>query len=196
MKNFFDRNKNRSSKVGGHFFVRDEGLGTRDEMIRELARKLTAFEEFVDCVMVETTLRRGKFEAGAQVVKAHSSMILLRACTRDAELLVKLIRPRSEIKPACGCRIQTAEKIWRVFTASEVFDFAEDVGDRNPIHRFNPPIVPGLLILETICAETSANFIRLKFKNFITADEPLTMRGGVRFEICSGGVRKILGTLE
>ncbi|MBO4779664.1 MAG: hypothetical protein J5497_03405 [Selenomonadaceae bacterium] len=168
-------------------------------MIRDLARKLTAFVEFFDCVIIELTFRRGTFEAGAQVVKAHSSMILLRASSIDAELLVKLISPRREIRAALGCRIQSSEKIWRVFTASEIFDFVAAVGDKNRIHQLNPPIVPGLLILETLltCAEFSASdSIKLKFKNFITAGEPLILcGGGNRFEICSAGVRKVLITV-
>lgn len=169
-------------------------------MIRDLARKLAAFGEFVNCVITELIFRRGTFEAGAQVIKAHSSMALLRITSIDAELLVKLINPRHEIKAALGCRIQSSEKIWRVFTASEIFNFAEEVGDKNRIHQLNPPIVPGLLILETLlnCAEFSAsNPIKLKFKNFITADEPLILRGGGnQFAIDSAGVRKVLITVN
>ena len=169
-------------------------------MIRDLARRLAAFGEFVDCVMVELRFRRGTFDAGAQVVKAHSSMTLLRATSNDAELSVKLISPRREIKAALGSRIQSSEKIWRVFTVSEVLDFATAVGDQNKIHRLNPPIVPGLLILETLltCEQFSASdSIKLKFKNFITAGEPLILRGGGgRFEIDSAGEKKILITVE
>lgn len=169
-------------------------------MIRDLARKLTAFGEFVDCVIIELIFRRGTFEASAQVVKAHSSMALLRAASGDAELLVKLINPRREIRAALGCRIQSSEKIWRVFTASEIFDFVSAVGDNNRIHRLNPPIVPGLLILETLldCPPISASkSLKLKFKNFITAGEPLILRGGGnRFEIDSAGARKVLITVD
>ena len=165
-------------------------------MIRDLARKLTAFGEFVDCVIIELIFRRGTFEEGAQVVKAHSSMSLLRISSGDAELLVKLINPRHEIRAALCCRIQSSEKIWRVFTASEISDFAADVGDKNRIYRLNPPIVSALLILETLldCPPFSTSkSLRLKFKNFITAGEPLILRGGGNhFEIDSAGARKIL----
>ena len=164
-------------------------------MIRDLARKLAAFTEFVDCVLAEAEFRRGTFTSGAQVVKIHSAMAVVRATTSEAELTVKLIRPRSTITAAVGSRIQSSEKIWRVFTASEVFEFAEAVGDGNKIHKLNPPIVPGLLLLETLltCADFAAcQSIKLKFKNFITAGEPLTLQGfGGRFEIYSAGVRKV-----
>ena len=70
-----------------------------------------------------------------------------------------------------------------------------DVGDRNAIHRLNPPIVPGLLLLETIltCEEFAAcRFVKLKLKNFITSGEPLTLSEvGDGFEISGAGVRKV-----
>lgn len=169
-------------------------------MIRDLARKLTAFEEFVGGVTVELEFRRGTFEAGAQILKKHSAMALLRASSEDAQLLIKMIRPRREIRAALGCRIQAAEKIWRVFTASEILEFVSAVGDKNKIHRLNPPIVPGLLILETLLAWeefSSSRVIKLRFKNFITAGEPLSISGDGRdFEIYSAGVRKVSITIE
>lgn len=168
-------------------------------MIRDLARKLTAFEEFANCVITELKFQRGTFKAGAEILKVHTAMALLKVSSSKAELLVKLITPRNEIKAALGSRIQFSEKIWRVFTASEIFDFAEEVGDTNKIHHFNPPIVPGLLILETLitCAEFSeSKSLRLKFKNFITAGEPLSLYiSGNRFEIKSAGEKKVSGEM-
>ena len=165
-------------------------------MIRELAKKLSTFVEFVDFVIIELQFRRGIFEAGAQVLKRHSSMALLQVSSPEAELIVKMIRPRKEIAAAHGCRIQSSEKIWRVFTASEVLTFAEAVDDKNPIHQLKPPIVPALLILETICAEVTTDFIKLRFKNFITAGEPLSLQvNGNRLEILSAGVRKVVGVI-
>ena len=166
-------------------------------MIRELAKKLSAFAEVADFVIIELQFKRGTFEAGAQVVKEHSSMVLLRASSAEAELVVKMIRPRKEITAAVGSRIQSSERIWRVFTASEVLDFVAAVGDNNSIHQLNPPIVPAFLILETICAEVPNQSIKLKFKNFITAGEPLSLHiDGNRLEITGAGVRKVLGDVS
>ena len=169
-------------------------------MIRDLARKLATFDEFVGGVIVELKFQRGTFKAGAEVLKKHSAMALVRASSIDAELLIKMITPRREIRAAVGCRIQSAEKIWRVFTASEVSDFVADVGDKNKIHRLNPPIVPGLLILETLLADekfSSCQSLELRFKNFITAGEPLTLTSdGEQFEICAAGIRKIICKLK
>ena len=162
-------------------------------MIRNLAKKLTAFTEFADCVIIEAQFRRGTFAETAEILKAHSTMALIKTSSSKAELLIKMIRPRREIKSAFGSRIQS-EKIWRVFTASEISEFTTAVGDLNKIHRFNPPIVPGLLILETICAEFETVAVKVKFKNFITAGEPLSLQiVGNKFEISSAGVKKISG---
>ena len=166
-------------------------------MIQELAKKLAALTEFVDCVIIELKFRRGSFEAGTKILKAHSTPTVIRVRSAEAELLVKLIRPRSEIKSALGIKIQSSEKIWRIFTASEVLSFVNDTGDENKIYRLNPPIVPALLILETLCTEFAVNFIKLKFKHFITAGEPLSLQiVGNRLEIIGAGVKKILGEIN
>lgn len=165
-------------------------------MIRQLAKNFSAFGQFVDGVIIELTFRRGTFSDGASVVKAHSSMAILRSSSTDAEILIKLIRPRREIKAAVGCRIQSAEKTWRVFTSTEIFAFVEAVGDKNKIHRLNPPIVPALLILEALLSEEFAHVdgLKLKFRNFVTADEPLSLFGdGKFFELVGAGERKVTG---
>ena len=163
-------------------------------MIRELAKKLAAFKDFVDCVIISAEFKRGTFEESAEILKTHAAMILIRVRSSEAELLIKMIRPRKEIQATFGSRIQTAEKIWRVFTASEVSEFTAAVGDQNKIHQFNPPIVPGLLILETICATFPTKSFKVKFKNFITAGEPLSLQVVEnKFEITSAGVKKVSG---
>lgn len=168
-------------------------------MIRELAKKLAAFGEFADGVIIELEYRRGDFNSGAEILKQHSSMALLRASSENAELLVKLINPRREIKAAVGSRIDSSEKIWRVFTASEILEFAAEVGDKNKIHRLNPPIVPALLILENLltCAEFSnSNHLKIKFKSFITAGEPLSLKICCgEFEVQSAGIKKFSGRI-
>lgn len=125
-------------------------------------------------------------------------MVLLRASSSNAEILLKMIRPRRKITAAVGCRIQSAEKTWRVFTASEILEFVNEIGDKNEIHRLNPPIVPAFLILEAILAEkkfSSCDGLHLKFKNFVTAGEPLSLVGEKSFELTSAGIRKVSGEI-
>ena len=104
-------------------------------MIRELARKLTAFKEFVDCVIIAAQFKRGTFEESAEILKVHAAMILIRVRSSEAELLIKMIRPRKKISPAIGCRVQSAENIWKIFTPTEIFEFCAAVGDKNKIHQ-------------------------------------------------------------
>ena len=159
-------------------------------MIRELARKLATFNQFADFVIVEIIFRWGNFDSTAQIVKNFSSRVTLRSTSPDAEVLVKMIRPRHEVKV---CELKPTENFWRTFTAKEIFDFAAEVGDKNPIHQLNPPIVPAFLILESICAEFKANF-KLRFKNFIVAGETLNLNvADNSFEITCAGIEKVTG---
>ncbi len=168
-------------------------------MIRDLAKKFSAFGQFVDCVIIELKFQRGNFSDGAEVLKAHSSMTLLRASSTDAEILLKMIRPRRSVTAALGCRIQAAEKTWRVFKASEVFEFVNSVDDKNKIHRLNPPIVPAMLILETLLSDenfSSCDGLKIKFRNFVTADEPLSLfADGKFFKLTSAGEQKVTGEI-
>ena len=158
-------------------------------MIKDLAKKLTTFEEFADFVIIEIIFRRGNFSSGAEIVKKFSSRVILRAASSSAEVFVKMIRLRSEFK--FPDKKSPAENFWRTFSTEEILNFVEAVGDKNKIH---PPIVPAFLILEKICAEFSANFIKLRFKNFIAADEPLTLKiSDKKFEITCADIVKVKG---
>ncbi|MBR3746827.1 MAG: hypothetical protein IKN27_07700 [Selenomonadaceae bacterium] len=55
-----------------------------------------------------------------------------------------------------------------------------------------------MLILETLLADDkffSVNGLKLKFKNFITAGEPLSLVGEKFFELTSAGVKKVSGEI-
>ena len=165
-------------------------------MIRELAKKFSAMKELVGDVIAEIKFQRGNFSEGVEILKSHRSMKLICAATSNEKLLVKFITPNREIKAAIGMRIQSEKKTWRTFTAAEVINFVDEVGDSNKIHRFNPPIVPGFLILEEILRQenfSSCNVLNLKFKHFITAGEPLTLNCAEnKSEILSAGEVKVI----
>ena len=140
-------------------------------MIKDFAKRLAAFKEFKDFIIVEITFRRGNFTSAAKILKNSVSRVILRATTTDAEILVKMIRPRTNFPPPN--KKFHAENCWRTFSTEEILNFVAAVGDKNQIH---PPIVPAFLILESICAELKPNFIKLRFKNFISAEESLTLQ--------------------
>lgn len=165
-------------------------------MIRELARKISALPEIFGDVIAEMEFTRGKFKNGVEILKSHRAMKLISASTSSIKISVKFITPQKKIRAAIGTRIQSDKKTWRTFTTSEVENFVDEVDDINEIYRINPPIVPGFLILESILSHEkffSANSLKLKFKHFITAGEPLTLQiGDEKTEILSAGEVKVV----
>ena len=165
-------------------------------MIRKAARKISALTEIFGDVIAEIEFTRGKFSEGVEILKSHRSMKLICATTSEVKISAKFITPQKKIRAAIGTRIQSDKKTWRTFTEAEVTDFVEDVDDENEIYRFNPPIVPGFLILESILNHekfSAANSLKLKFKRFITAGEPLTLQFGEdKTEILSAGEVKVI----
>ena len=165
-------------------------------MVRELARKISALTEIVRDVIAEIEFTRGKFKVGVEILKSHRAMKLICAATSNVKISVKFITPQKKIRAAIGMRIQSDKKTWRTFTASEVENFVDEVDDANEIYRLNPPIVPGFLILESILSHekfSTADSLKLKFKHFITAGEPLTLQiGDDKSEILSAGEVKVV----
>lgn len=142
-------------------------------MVRELSRKLSTLKEFADAIIAELRFRRGTFSPGIEILKSTRRINVIRVTSTRAELIVKLLTPRSPMTIPI-IEIGSGDS-WKVFTAEEISAFVKDVGDSNTIH---PPIVPGLLILETLLATKTFSTcaeISLKFKNFVVAEESLTL---------------------
>ena len=64
-------------------------------------------------------------------------------------------------------------KLCQSFTLEDVWEFVDSVGDTNPIHQGNQPVVPGLLLMEYIKNKlpTSVKKLELSFRNAIFANE-------------------------
>ena len=170
-------------------------------MIKDLAKKISAPERFFDEVISEIKFIRGEFRAGLKILKNTAEFKIILAATETEKIFVKMIAPRKKICSAFGTRIQSEKKTQLVFTALEVFDFGEEVGDKNKIYKLSPPIVPPLLILETLLKIekfSSCEILKLRFKHFITAGEPLTLQSisEKNFELQSAGERKVLISTE
>lgn len=170
-------------------------------MIRELSKKLSTLEKFLGDVIAAAEFRRGTFEPSLKILKCNRELKVVQLASPTEKILVKLVTPRKKIRAALGVRVQSEKKIWRIFTAEEVYNFVEEVGDKNFFHRFSPPIVPGLLILETVlnCPEfSSSNVVQVRFKSFVTAGESLTLnkKDEKIFEIQSAGRLKAVISAE
>lgn len=163
-------------------------------MIRKLAKKLSTLENFIDDVVVEIKFFRGNFESGVEVLKNRGGLKIIQVTTDDAKILVKLLTTNKNFSRAET--FQTENKTWKIFSAEEIFEFVEEVGDKNKIHRISNPVVPGLLILETLLKSKEfflCEQLAMRFKDFITAGESLTLKkiDENNFEIKSGDTTKI-----
>lgn len=162
-------------------------------MIKNLAKKLAAFEEFSEDVIAEIKFFRGNFAEETKILKSTRGLKIIEVAG-EGKILVKLMTPREKISV---CEKVSAEKIfWLTFTAEEVKNFVEEVGDKNKIHQTENPVVPGLLILEKILSVEpfrEEKFLQLRFKNFVVAGEKLNLRrkNETVFEILSDDEVKI-----
>ena len=168
-------------------------------MIRKLAKKLSAFENFVDDVVAEIKFFYGNFEEDTKILKNRRNLKIIQVSTSDAKILVKLMTPQKNFEETftTAKNFQNEKNLWKNFSAEEVFNFVEEVGDKNKIHKISRPIVPGLLILETLLTSEKifpCKILEMRFKNFITVGENLTLEkiDENNFEIKCGDSTKIL----
>ena len=170
-------------------------------MIKDLARKFATLEKFFGDVVAEIKFVRGEFKPELKILKELRDFKLILIATETEKILLKLVTPRKKIKPAKGVRITAENKMQFFFSAADVSDFVKAVGEKNKIYKFTPPIVPPLLILQTLLKLpkfSSCESLKLRFKHFITAGEPLTLKNisEQNFEIESVGEVKILISID
>ena len=166
-------------------------------MIKDLAKKFATLEKFTDDVVAEIKFFRGEFEPELKILKDTREFKLILITSETEKILIKLVTPRKKIRPAKGVRVQAEGKTQFFFSATDVSDFVEEIGEQNKIYKFSPPIVPPLLILETLLKFenfSSCENLKLSFRHFITAYEPLTFKNisEKNFEIQSADVVKVL----
>lgn len=170
-------------------------------MIEDLAKKFATLEKFKDDIVAEIKFFRGKFEPELKILKDTHEFKLILVASETEKILVKLVTPRKKIRPAKGVRVQAENKMQFFFSATDVSNFIKSVGEQNKIYKFSPPIVPPLLVLETLLKIekfSSCESLKLRFKHFITAGEPLTLKNisEKSLEVQSAGVVKILISIE
>jgi len=170
-------------------------------MIKDLAKKFATLEKFAGDVVAEIKFFRGEFEPELKILKDTREFKLILITSETEKILIKLVTPRKKIRPAKGVRVQAESKTQFFFSATEVSNFVEEVGEQNKIYKFSPPIVPPLLILETLLNIenfSSCENLKLRFRHFITVYEPLTLKNISEkiFEIQSADAVKILISID
>ena len=113
------------------------------------------------------------------IVKETKRMLVCQACYHNQRLsTTMLLNPAMDnTLPAGDFPKEAMNSCWHTFTRQEVLDFVEAVGDTNPIHRTEQPVVPGLLLLETIKAGLPENLdvLELSFRNAVFSGDPLEL---------------------
>lgn len=82
------------------------------------------------------------------------------------------------------------------FSRQSILDFVTEVGDSNPIHRNEFPVVPGMLLMDRLkgALPPDISYFEMKFRRAAFADEIIDVyTSGNKFEIFSGNQLSITG---
>lgn len=116
------------------------------------------------------------------VLKENKRMLICKAQTGYASLTTTMLaKPRGSAAEAGTIPELSAAEVsghtWRSFTRQEIVDFVREIGDTNPIHQTDIPVVPGMLLMDCILAELPADIqeLELSYRNAVFAGELLEL---------------------
>lgn len=121
-----------------------------------------------------------------EIIKENRKMLVCKAVYNGESLTVTmLLNYGGTVKNIIKNNNEYNIKLRQSFTREDVLDFVESVGDTNPIHQGNQPIVPGLLLMEYIKNNLpiSLTKLELSFRNAIFVNEVF------KFEIDGNNVK-------
>lgn len=78
----------------------------------------------------------------------------------------------------------------------DIIDFVTAVGDSNPIHRSEVPVVPGMLLMDRIknILPPDSSYLEMKFRRAVFADEIIDVyTSHDKFELFSGNQLSVTG---
>ena len=167
--------------------------------MRDLARNLSKLkgDRYLGALIIEAVWRReshGEPREMPRLLCRSRRFLTAETWSRSESLAVTMLL-------GCGskavCRavpphghLPDAEDIWRIFSTEEISEFIKQTGDTNPLHQGARPVVPGLLILESLLTEEGflgCSIVRVKFRQAAFAGDPLRLSASNgRFSIRSG----------
>lgn len=109
-----------------------------------------------------------------EIIKENRKMLVCKAVYHGESLNVTmLLNYDGTVKKVIKNHNEYDIKLCQSFTLEDVWEFVDSVGDTNPIHQGNQPVVPGLLLMEYIKNKlpTSVKKLELSFRNAIFANE-------------------------
>ena len=108
--------------------------------------------------------------------KDNKRMMLCRAEYNGERLVTTMFKTpaasASELPKAKTFKLESG-KAWRNFSYDDVIKYVDAVGDPNPLHRSEHPVVPGMCVMEAIKDSLPADITELAL-SFRAADRTLT----------------------
>ena len=176
----------------------DRGLG----WFRKLAGEFAAFSGYdgYEIAQVELVNGSGEREPVCEEKRRDDRYATLMVSKNGKQMTMKLIRPKETVEQISGFRMEGAHPVKELlrmekpeteggekqrWSAADIQNFTEAVGDTNSIHQGKQAIVPGLLMMETMLLECEKQEmvwkkIKMRFYKPVFASQPVwTTREGM-----------------
>ena len=178
-------------------------LSTDKELdwFRKLAGEFTVFSGYDGYEIAQVELAKGSGEKEPVCEEKRRDRYATLALSKDGkQMTMKLIRPKETVEQISGSRMEGAHPVKerprmekpeteggekQRWSAADIQNFTEAVGDTNSIHQGEQAIVPGLLMLETMFLECEKQEmvwkkIKMRFYKPVFASQPVwTTREGM-----------------
>ena len=139
--------------------------------LRKLAGEFTVFSGYDGYEIAQVELAKGsEEELPVCEEKKRNRYATLTLSKNGKQMTMKLIRPKETMEQILGSRMERAHPVKELpqmedtqiqaegaehhsWSAADIQNFTQAVGDTNSIHQGEQAIVPGLLMLETMLLE-------------------------------------------
>lgn len=171
------------------------------DWFRNLAGGFSVFSGYDGYEIAQVELERGtKEELPGCEEKKRNRYATLKLTKNGKQMTMKLIRPKETVEQILESRVEEAHPVKersrmekpeteggekQRWSAADIQNFTEAVGDTNSIHQGEQAIVPGLLMLETMFLECEKQEmvwkkIKMRFYKPVFASQPVwTTREGM-----------------
>ena len=171
------------------------------DWFRNLAGGFAAFSGYDGYEIAQVELVKGSGEREPVCEEKRRDRYATLALSKNGkQMTMKLIRPKETVEQISGSRMEGAHPVKerprmekpeteggekQRWSAADIQNFTEAVGDTNSIHQGEQAIVPGLLMLETMLLEcekqeTVWKKITMRFYKPVFASQPVwTTREGM-----------------
>lgn len=167
------------------------------DWFRNLAGGFAAFSGYdgYEIAQVELAKGSGEKEPVCEEKRRDDRYATLMVSKNGKQMTMKLIRPKETVEQISGSRMEGAHPVKELlrmekpeteggekqrWSAADIQNFTEAVGDTNSIHQGEQAIVPGLLMLETMLLECEKQEmvwkkIKIRFYKPVIASQPVWM---------------------